>query len=312
MGSFDDMMSSARGPGFIGMLLALLVLVGFGSLYLLVFDDNSGSGGKSIAAIIKDQDKQIGDDQAHIALLKKSLEDEPERRKIASELDGVSRETRLNKGNVEGQTELIKRITAEIEDVKGQFASYKQSYRNQVRAAAAGVTYPELATLSGAVYKDVTVTRVDAIGMNFRHTEGSSRADFENLPASVREQFQYDPAEKELAVKAERTKTEAHVEASNQATAMEDEKTRQENARLRAEKRAKDVAELTSLQAQVAQMNADIQATNKDWENEKQRVKIRGAGVVQGAQYETKLKDLGKRIASANSRISQLNSSLQN
>jgi hypothetical protein len=34
--SFTDLMSSSRGPGLIGTLMALLVLVGFGTLYLFV------------------------------------------------------------------------------------------------------------------------------------------------------------------------------------------------------------------------------------------------------------------------------------
>jgi hypothetical protein len=37
--SFSDLMQSGRGPGVIGMLLALVVLVGFGLLFMFAFDE---------------------------------------------------------------------------------------------------------------------------------------------------------------------------------------------------------------------------------------------------------------------------------
>ena len=42
---FSDLLSSSRGPGVIGVLVALLVLGGFGTLFV-VFDDNMQGGGK--------------------------------------------------------------------------------------------------------------------------------------------------------------------------------------------------------------------------------------------------------------------------
>ena len=46
-------MSSGRGPGFIGLLLALLIVGGFGALYVLVFDSEMQGKGVTIESVIR-------------------------------------------------------------------------------------------------------------------------------------------------------------------------------------------------------------------------------------------------------------------
>ena len=56
---FEDIFSSSRGAGVIGALLALLVLVGFGTLFLFVFDKGMQGGDITIESVIRDQDSTI-------------------------------------------------------------------------------------------------------------------------------------------------------------------------------------------------------------------------------------------------------------
>lgn len=45
--SFSDMMSSGRGPGVIGMILALIVLLGFGVLFMFASRKADRAGNRS-------------------------------------------------------------------------------------------------------------------------------------------------------------------------------------------------------------------------------------------------------------------------
>jgi hypothetical protein len=72
--SFSDMMSSGRGPGVIGMLMALVVLVGFGVLFMFATDEGFQGGDQSIESIIKHQAGDIESLKGGIANGMKSLD----------------------------------------------------------------------------------------------------------------------------------------------------------------------------------------------------------------------------------------------
>ena len=76
--SFSDMMSSGRGPGVIGMVMALIVLLGFGLLFMFAFDEGLQGGSQSIQSVIAQQAKHIIDDQQAITTGRESLAKIPE------------------------------------------------------------------------------------------------------------------------------------------------------------------------------------------------------------------------------------------
>lgn len=49
---FTDMMSSGRGAGVIGSIMAVVVLGGFVLLFVLVFDEGLQGGGETIESVI--------------------------------------------------------------------------------------------------------------------------------------------------------------------------------------------------------------------------------------------------------------------
>ena len=55
----NDILSGGRGPGMIGMILALVVLAGFGVLYLFVFDEGMQGADQAIESVVSRQDKEI-------------------------------------------------------------------------------------------------------------------------------------------------------------------------------------------------------------------------------------------------------------
>lgn len=73
--SFSDMILSSRGPGLIGTLLALLVIAGFGTLYVLVFDDSLQGQPSALAAEVAEKRGRILKLSQSLASARARLED---------------------------------------------------------------------------------------------------------------------------------------------------------------------------------------------------------------------------------------------
>ncbi|OYV05548.1 MAG: hypothetical protein CFE26_11050, partial [Verrucomicrobiales bacterium VVV1] len=212
MSFFDDLITSSKGPGVIGTVMGLVVLSGFVLLYFLVFDASMLGGGIKIEAVIRDQAVEIDGLKERLDIKTKETAVIPERKKILSELEEVTRKTRLDQGTVDGLARVIAKVKTEIVETGKNFETYQQAFHIQIRGEATGTKYPELKTVSGKSYKNVSITRVDAIGMAFTHQDGSSRVDFSDLPADIQEHFQYNSKEKDLARRAEDTVAGQHLE----------------------------------------------------------------------------------------------------
>jgi chromosome segregation ATPase len=306
---FDDMMSSSRGPGLIGTLLALLVLVGFGSLYLFVFDEEMQGKGQSIESAIRDQKRKIDSLNGRVEAGSKQLEDAPARIKRDHEFAALTRrlgESRAKAENLKASTESLGK---DIDALRRKFDDYKDLYRAQVRGEAAGIQYDELKTVSGRTFQKVVVKKVDAVGMNFQHVNGTGRADFDDLPAEVQDFFQYDPKQKELAKQQEAA---AHQELSQQVAVVQAQVSKQQQeqaAREKEELRQKNTAELASLQSLVSQLDGQIANEQRAWSRERESVR-RNGGVLDSAGYQTRLSSLRTRRATAANRIAELQRAL--
>ncbi|BCU77200.1 hypothetical protein [Luteolibacter sp. LG18] len=311
MGLFDDMMSSGRGPGLIGTLLALLVVVGFGGLFFMVTDEGMLGGAKSIESVIRDQGKRVEELKSKIRMKEESLQVLPERQRIAKEEEVISRQTRLNEGEVTGRRDLLPRIGGEIAAMNKDFEAYKQAYRNQVRAQAKGATFAEIKTLKGRVFRNVTVSSVDAVGMSFKYEDGSSRADFVDLPAEIQERFQYDPDEQQLAKKAESSTVMAHNDEVNRALADQAQKNRDTADRKKADQLVKDTAELAALEASIQPIDQKILETQTAWDKDRAQARTSG-GLVDSARYSEALNTLKSKRAANVRRIAELRASTRN
>jgi len=196
-------MSSGRGPGVIGMVMALIVLIGFGLLFTFAFDEGFQGGRQSIESVISHQAREIESCQSSIVASQKALEQGPTR--IANSKEMV----RLKIGNRRLQDSIVT-TRNRVESVKAQIATatetfdlYKDEYRAFARGKAKGETMETLETRSGGVYKNVTIREVTAIGIQIRHGDGQKRIPFEDLPDAMKDHFQFDPKQKEQAVASE-------------------------------------------------------------------------------------------------------------
>lgn len=306
---FSDMMSSSRGPGMIGTLMALLVLVGFGLLYLFVFDSELQGGGQSIESVILAQTKELNALGLRQEAAQRDLAAAPERRKAAEAFSDLNRKIQSGRAKLDGLNTYANDTRKQIDGVVASFEEYKDRYRAQVRGAAAGLKYDELKTASGKTYRQVIVKKVDAVGMSFQHESGSGRADFEELSAEVQDYFQYDPKQKEAAQQQESLVREHHVQQVNVAQAQAAKQQQEQTAREKEELRQKNKAELASLKNTLLQLDSQIKSEQDAWERERDQVRKNG-GIVNSARYQSRLGDLRGRRATTADRIVELQRAL--
>jgi len=302
MGTFDEMMSSARGPGVIGTLMALLVLVGFGALYFFVFDESMQGGPKSIESVIRNQAREIDSLNGQVEPGQKTLE---HAQSAAKEYATLQRRVATTKSSLDGLKASKETLGNGIDTLQRDFEAYRDRYRTQVRGGAAGTQYAELITSSGKTYRKVVVKKVDAVGMNFLHENGTGRADFDDLPEEVQDYFQYDPKQKE---EAKRQEAAAHKQLEQQVVVAQAGYSKQQQEQAARDKEAlyqKNTAEIQSLQSLVVQLEGQISSELRNMENERRSVQTHG-GVFNAAMYQTRLSNLRSRKAQATQQIADL------
>jgi chromosome segregation ATPase len=240
--SFTDLMSSGRGPGVIGMLLALVVLVGFGVLFVFAFDEGFQGKEQSIESVIANQSKEIADLEQGIARGRARLAEAPKRDAAAGELNTLNRENRFRDGKLDSLRAGVTAAKEAIAAKQREIGAYKDEYRAFVRGRAKGTTMDRLETRGGDVYQKVSVREVTAVGMQIMHEGGQKRIPFEDLPAELQDYYQFDPAQKAAAVareEAERGEHEAAVQVAAEAADRQDMERREKEAEANRERAAR-------------------------------------------------------------------------
>lgn len=212
--SFSDMMSSARGPGVIGTLMAMAVMAIFVMFFVFAFDDRFQGGNQSIESVIRQQAQEI--DQYHFGIAEgqKTLVQITVMVAATKELTRLKNENEalqrcvitLGKSIESGKIEIICKNEA--------FEAYKDQYRNHVRSKAKGETLENLETQSGTIYKNVNIREVTAIGIQIRHEEGQKRIPFEELPEAMKDYYQFDTKQKATALTKEQATWNEHEAAA--------------------------------------------------------------------------------------------------
>lgn len=229
---FTDLMSSSRGPGVIGTLMALLVLVGFGILFVFAFDEGLQGGDRSIESILAAQTRETGEFQERIQNAEAALAAAPEREETTKALNDILRDARLREGTLDGLSKNVVALHEQLEERLTAFDSYKDEYRAHARRSAVGEKIAELVTEDGRVYSGVEIRAVDGVGMLVRHEDGQQRIPFENLSEALRDRFQYDVADKQAAIArelAQRAEVEQAVALVNEAMDAKLEEQRQQD-----------------------------------------------------------------------------------
>lgn len=257
------MMSSGRGPGVIGMVFALIVLLGFGVLFLFATDEGFQGADQSIEAVIARQAKEIEESQRSISAGQKLLNSAPIRVKNAKEMARLASEsiTLANKKiTLGGEVESRK---AGVISQQTVFEAYKDQYRAYVRGKAKGESMDVLETLGGDIYRSVNIREVTAVGIQIRHDDGHKRIPFEDLPEAMKERFQFDPQQKAAAMakeESDRSEHEAAVAVADLAASQQSAVQAGKNAGIQRDKVARSIA---VNEAHILSLTDEIEALNK-------------------------------------------------
>lgn len=312
--SFSDLMSSGRGPGVIGMVMALIVLLGFGLLFMFAFDDRYQGGGRTIEALIIHQAQDIQRDKTAIEAGNKQLEQASVRVADARELSRLKRESTANEEKigvlknkiVAGKAEIVQRIQA--------LENYKTSYRTFARGKAKGEVIEKLETLSGAVYKNVSFREVTAIGIQIRHDDGSKRIPYEELPAAMQDRFQFDPKEKEKAVATETADRAEHEASVAVAQGLEGEQKARDKVKDAEANRQKISQNIAAKETQVSSLKDEISGLERERSRaDAESNSARAAGHIhidRGDSISGDIQSKRNRIAALQAEISRLKSNL--
>lgn len=298
MGMFDDIFSSSRGPGVIGTLLALVILVGFGSLYMFVFDEGLQGGEKSIQSIIRDQEAQIGNLNAGIKANEASIVQSKEREKLTSDVVSLERQLKLREPRLTELAEQMQATQKLIDSTAAEWEKYKAQYRSAERARAIGEKFPELITKSGKTYKNITITKFDDRRMTIMSETGSTGIEWTELPDTFVDRFQFTKELASAKVAAETVITEGMATAAKISTLKES--------------LAYKKTQLQTIDSTFQQASADIaQANNRINAHQNNITQLRGQiaaevnkkGVRKIPFYEGEIRELTKKIETENNKI---------
>ena len=218
------MMSSARGPGVIGTIMALAVMAIFVLLFIFAFDERFQGGAQSIHSIIAQQEVDLANYRSVIVDGQTSLAKVPALVAAAKELTRLNRENRTNEENIGRLGKNIESAKEETARINNTFEGYKNQYRAFVRNKAKGETIETLKTQIGVTYKNVNIREVTAVGIQIRHDEGQKRIPYEELPPAMQDHFQFDAKQKAEAVAKEQAswnEHEAAVSAAGQSSVQQ-------------------------------------------------------------------------------------------
>jgi len=289
------------------MVMALLVLIGFGALYVFVFDPELQGSGESIESVIASQEKEIHTFSDAVDRAQVRLDEKPRLDAVSAELSDVTRENVIRQGTIDGLAVVIERVSGEIEALGDELEEYKDQYRKFVRGKAVGEIVAELVTASGAVYKDIEIREVSAVGIQIRHEYGNKRIPYEELPAAMQDRFQFDAEQKSAAMQREREARIAHeraVSAANEAreeTVAGDRTTQGERAKDEAKRKLKlRRAQASALFEDIRDMRRQIR------EADGRAISGRGSGKV----YVDKSKALRRKLEAMELRLQKMRSEI--
>ncbi|QTN31351.1 hypothetical protein HZ994_03065 [Akkermansiaceae bacterium] len=262
--AFNDLFTSARGPGVIGMIMALIVLLGFGLLFMFAFEEGSQGGGRSLASVIRENTSVIANLKSDIASGASKMDQAPRLKEISSKLSSsvslnksLSLQISEKKNEIAGLKENLAVLEREWED-------YRNTYRSFVREKAGGTSMPELKTSDGTVYVDVDIRSVSAIGMDIRHRDGFKRIGFEELPADLQDYYQFDKDQMHAEAEREAKVRLKHDKAVAAAGRVADERKAEEMAKKAQENREKTLLAIAAKESQAKAIEDEISQIERD------------------------------------------------
>jgi chromosome segregation ATPase len=296
------------------MLMALMVLVGFGILFMYASDDMSKPASRSIESIIAEQNREITNQATHLEELKNVLSKLPERVALKKALVEKNQSIKTAQEKISALKTNVESNQAEIAAEVAKLEGYKDKYRAHVRGKAKGQAMDTLTTRNGTVYKNVNIREVTPIGIQIRHDEGHKRIAFEELSDELVDYYQYDSKQKEKALKQEMEARANHEAEAAHANVKASEQLAQQQA-MSAEARKEDIQkQIVIKESQMRQIRGairDLQAQQRRAGDEAKAAKSSGKLYMSRKNtFEADIQSRRSQIEQLTAEVSQLQSSL--
>lgn len=302
-----DLFTSARGPGLIGMILALIVLGGFSLLPMFAFDEGEKSG-QSMDYLIKQNVKRIDQLEKSITTSEKRVVEAQEFKKTVGEITDT--ELRLQSAkNLSAELETkVADAQQRVVDAQQSITDYKQQYREYARGTLVGKEFETLTTQEGKVYQKVKVTEIDPARMQIRHSSGITGVSLVDLPDELLELLQLDAEETEQHLVAEKERSTHYNQRADLADQQMKIAKLEEHLRvltndLEKAKQliAKNTAAIDSYRNRIDAKQAELAAD---------RLRSRSGGVSKAPQIEGHIHNLNVQLRKTEQSISTLTNSI--
>ena len=188
----NDFLSSVRGPGLVGLLLATVVLAFLSVITVSAFTDSDDGLAKEVVA----QRLRISDIETLIEQSDKDLTRYGEFEEGRKKLGGLNQELKSIEQECGELRRAVEKLEEEIAGLGAQFVEYRQRYRAHEREGAVGEVV-DLSKTHGESYKEVEITRVNASAIGVMTKSGPKRIPFEELSRALQDRFQFSEEEAE-------------------------------------------------------------------------------------------------------------------
>lgn len=254
----SDFFDSARSPGVIGVVLGLVVLAGFGSLGLAVFDGRfNGDNATALKEEVRAQSVEIFTLEDNIERAEQELVNQKRNEAVAQKLAIASKTLEALEKKVAPLKSEISEQREAIAKIKADQVTYRDQYRVYERKRAIGESFAEIALENGKTLKNAEIKEILTDKVRFATEYGSSSATWKELPQNWRDRFQIGEGEleKHSAMMEEAQRKRSLALAASQA---------QRGTQLREMELKKRIRRLTD----------SISTKKRDMENARARVTI--------------------------------------
>jgi hypothetical protein len=256
--------------------LGLVVLIGFGALFYIGTKPEFQGADQSIQSIITSQEKELESLKGEIKRRGKALDNTRALQASAKQLEAVKLENQR-------MAERIAKVTLDIAAANEAIATLKKDTATRValvRSQAKGRILPQLKTLKGKVFNNVTIRKVTDLGVEIIHVDGTARIPPQELPEAIQNEFQWEQPSKAIP-DDEQNPPETH-EAEDQAA----------KDLLLEEQRKKRILDIATKEIRIDRLREDILKLDQDYKKEK--FKNPGKALQIKVQLETRQREIEK------------------
>ena len=194
----SDFFESARSSGVIGVGLIIFLLIGFGALFLAVFDDRlNGENASKLKGRLHDQGADIYALEGEIEWAESALVAQKQMGILHEKVERSSKVLEVLTRKETALTEEIKKEKEAIEQIGKEQLAYREEYRVVSRKRAIGETFDEITLANGKVLKKVKIREILPDKIRFTTPYGTTNVRWEEFSNDMRERFQIGEGELE-------------------------------------------------------------------------------------------------------------------